>query len=481
MTARPTRNWESSEDPPPGRGSRNPYSGLFEGPNAAPRVAAVRRALNRALDEWWRLGQMPPKGLVRDGLLVLEAGHPLEEAERSLLLRAAFFYGQGMATALSHQTDPERIAAVLLDMLLSAQRPLPPPQVRAAAKKDADSQRWLPLLLGQLQEEANQPLEPRRTLAQAALLYLQEDRRAPDPWTPISAAAASPAASPASPKAPRRRRRRLSARGARRIASVLTTLALLIIALGLLFFWREVQLQANRGGPVAVIPSGVYLISQAPGSLESRLVGLESFAIDRTEVTNRAYRACYDAGVCTWPTRTTSVMRPDYFLAPAYDNFPMANVTWAQAAAFCGWLGKRLPLEEEWEVAAGSALTVQERFIFPWGDFFEPAFANSVVAAIGDTTAVGTFSPAGDSPAGLADAAGNVAEWTATPADPLLSPPTAYAVKGGAFLDEPFDLSVDSRALLPPDASHPWLGFRCAVTLPTEAATQIHLPSIFAQ
>ena len=53
------------------------------------RVEAVHRALDRALEQWWAESTLPASGLLRDGLLVLEAGHDLDESQRSLLLRTA--------------------------------------------------------------------------------------------------------------------------------------------------------------------------------------------------------------------------------------------------------------------------------------------------------------------------------------------------------------------------------------------------------
>ena len=56
---------------------------------------------------------------VRFGSAVLEAGHTLDEPQRSLLLRAALAEHRGMLTALAHQTDPERTAVILAEALLA--------------------------------------------------------------------------------------------------------------------------------------------------------------------------------------------------------------------------------------------------------------------------------------------------------------------------------------------------------------------------
>jgi formylglycine-generating enzyme required for sulfatase activity len=439
------------------------FQRLFKGPGATGQVEAVRSALARALEAWWRQGQMPSIGLLRDGLLVLEAGHTLDDATRTLLLRAALFYGKGMITALRHQNDPERIASVMRDMLLHARQPMNPAQIDHLSRSDPESAEWRPALLDLLREESILALEPRQTLAKAALLYLQGNPPQPTPWEPVSSA--TPVLPPARRPliAPLRSPARRS-----RLAKVLGLFALLLLVSALLLFWQARREAATFAIEMRTVPTGVYLISDATAPGKDRLVELQAFAIDRHEVTNESYRRCYDDGVCAWPERVTSVSRRDYFLDPALGGFPVANVTLTQAEIFCRWAGKRLPLVEEWEVAAGSALTLQRRYLFPWGDIFNVSLANSALSIAQDTQVVGTYSPRGDSPVGAADMAGNVAEWTATPADPRETPPTAYVVKGGSFLSPPEDLLVSARQSVDKQQYAPWLGFRCVLTLPAQ-------------
>lgn len=453
-------DWQTEPEP-----SDRPYSdsgllALFRGPDAAPRVARVRRALSKALDNWWRHGEMPPRGLLRDGLLLLEADHELDDAARSLLLRAALYYGRGMQTALRHQRDPERSAELIADMLLRPQRPISPAQVRTLMDADPAGRAWQAPLYSILQRESGMSLEPRRTLAAAALEYLSNEDEELD-WSPLSDYDA-PRSAPGAARPPIR----LSTARARALARVLWTLALLLLLLSAAFLWQDLQTASSRTASMQSMPGGVYALAPEESDLPPRLVSLRSFAIDRTEVTNRAYRLCYEAGGCTWPARTTSITRPDYFLHPDLDAFPMVNVTWAQASAYCQWLGKRLPLAVEWEVAAGSALELERSYLFPWGDFFDPALANSEASTIGDTLPVGSFSPGGDSPNGAADMAGNASEWTASTfvIDPPV--PNLYVVKGGSFQDDPSGLLVAGETAVEGNRHFPWLGFRCAVTQP---------------
>lgn len=458
--------WETGDDRPE-RGSPRQrgasLAGIFEGLEGADRAASVQRRLTQAVDSWWQRGQMPPIGLVRDALLTLEAGHRLEEAERTLLLRGALFYGKGMRTALHHLNDPERAASVMRDMLLHPTRPLSPAQIADLARQDDESPEWTEALRQLLREEMAQPLEPRRTLAHATLEFLHENNVAGGKsvgWIPLAGQVKAPPAP--------RRRVRVPPVIWRTIAALFGLLALALLVLSLAFFWLDLQQAFDPTGEMIVIPTGVYRISEPSLPDTDRLVELEGYSIDRTEVTNQAYRLCFQADACTWPARTTSITRPDYFLNPALDSFPMVNVSQEQAALFCRWAGKRLPLEEEWEVAASSALTLRRAYRYPWGDNFASARANSVTTAVGDTLPVATYSPGGDSPSRVADMAGNVAEWTATPGNPGDSPVTSYVVKGGSFQDDAAGLATNQRVLVTGDEHSPWLGFRCAVTSPVD-------------
>jgi formylglycine-generating enzyme required for sulfatase activity len=454
-----------TENRQPQNGEHNVYERLFRGPQAAVRVHALKQGLSKALEAWWHSGQMPVSGLLRDGLLALEAGHDLDEAERTLLLRAALYYGRGMRTALRYQPDAERTASVMRDLLLNVARPLNPAQIRQILTSAESDQRWYASLIQLLREESVTALEPRATLAKAALRYFENTpTKQVDTWT-----------APGTTQTPRlsqvqkaRPRPKLSRRRLRTLANVFGLLAILLVAIAAVLFWQDVRQTHALVEDMQRISAGTYVIGDPTDREREREVTLNAFAIDYTEVTNRAYRRCYDAAACDWPSRVTSINRPDYFLDPTLGDYPMINVAWAEAATFCAWVGKRLPLAEEWEVAAGSALTLNERFLFPWGDVFDPQRVNSALSTAQDTLPTGTYSPFGDSPSGAADMAGNVAEWTATAADPEQDTPDAYVVKGGSFLSSAEELILSAQQTVDAESYAPWLGFRCAITLPQE-------------
>lgn len=193
------------------------------------------------------------------------------------------------------------------------------------------------------------------------------------------------------------------------------------------------------------IPAATYRLgcrADAPGGCAGRPgprdVTLPSFQIHRNEVTASEYAQCVAAGACTRANDRT--------------NFEPAQITErAQAEAYCGWIGARLPTEDEWEAAAREDTTR----LFPWGDQYVESCDAVAIESPGECYSVQTVGTRSldRTPRGVNDLAGNLRELVAWGAD--------VAVKGGGvFAQSADDMRLDARATLPNPPS--FVGFRCA-------------------
>lgn len=96
------------------------------------------------------------------------------------------------------------------------------------------------------------------------------------------------------------------------------------------------------------------------------------------------------------------------------ERLPVVQITWDGASRYCRHLGKRLPTEAEWELAARST----KRRMFPWGD--KPPACDGVSFGRGEARGcpdrAAALSPVGSSsqdqsPEGIRDLGGNAGEW----------------------------------------------------------------------
>jgi formylglycine-generating enzyme required for sulfatase activity len=215
------------------------------------------------------------------------------------------------------------------------------------------------------------------------------------------------------------------------------------------------------------IPAGPFIFgsdSHEPNESPAQTVDLPAYQIDRFEVANDDFTLFTAAtGYQTEAEQKGSNKNWRSYVVDK-GNHPVVKVTWADAKAFCEWLGKRLPTEMEWEKAARGS----EGALYPWGNDFESGRANLKESGIRGTVAVGSF-PGGASPYGVEDLAGNVWEWMA---DPFKAYPNSthedpfyqnnlIVTRGGGWFDEEAQARASNRSAAAPDAANDDLGFRC--------------------
>jgi formylglycine-generating enzyme required for sulfatase activity len=144
------------------------------------------------------------------------------------------------------------------------------------------------------------------------------------------------------------------------------------------------------------------------------------------------------------------------------EDHPVVLVSWRDADRYCAWRGalrgekRRLPTAQEFEKAARG----EDGLAYPWGGGFEPDKLNSAIKGPGDTTPVGSYA-SGASPYGVFDMAGNVFQWTATPADgdQVVVKGSAWDSMGGVGRGASFDKR-------PRAVRDVVVGFRCAADGP---------------
>ncbi len=211
------------------------------------------------------------------------------------------------------------------------------------------------------------------------------------------------------------------------------------------------------------VPGGEFETSLA------RVVALDDFRIDRTEVSNAQYRRCVDAGGCDPPLESSSYSHSAYYGESEYDDYPVMWVNYDQAVAYCEWAGARLPSEVEWEYAARGP----EGRRFPWGNDFDRVRLNfcdancvfgvadeTVDDGYADTSPVGKF-PSGASWCGARDLAGNVWEWVADRYDDA-GDDDYRVMRGGSWLNHKVLVRADARYPTVQTFRGYYVGFRCA-------------------
>jgi eukaryotic-like serine/threonine-protein kinase len=256
------------------------------------------------------------------------------------------------------------------------------------------------------------------------------------------------------------------------------------------------------GAIMVYVPEGPFLMGSKDGKADerpNRQVVLDAFWLYQTEVTNTQFAIFVAATAHSTSAEESGEsrvffddIRGAYWAAPegpesdlvGREAYPVLHVSWFDADAYCSWAGGRLPTEAQWEKGARGT----DGREFPWGNSLGTAeivnFCDSNCPAnwanaaqddgYGMAAPVGTY-PAGASPYGALDMAGNVWEWLADWYDenyysyaPLENPTgpesgTFRVFRGGSWMETPATLRVPARARVLPISHSSNLGFRCVV------------------
>lgn len=249
------------------------------------------------------------------------------------------------------------------------------------------------------------------------------------------------------------------------------------------FYMGSTELEAASAS-AACLGGGGALASAQTGSLVGNCqeqafsaelprhrVRLPTFWLDSTEVTWDSYRRCVELRRCEAPPYHSGSER---FARRA---LPVSLVTFPDAERYCRFRGARLPSETEFERAARGVAGRR----YPWGDLYHSRAANHGRVGwdatddqdgFAELAPVGSY-PSGRTPDGLLDLAGNVSEWVQDLYAPSytrqlagMAGATLRVVRGGDYLSPAPFLRGAARRAAEPSVREPFVGFRCARSVP---------------
>lgn len=184
--------------------------------------------------------------------------------------------------------------------------------------------------------------------------------------------------------------------------------------------------------PLSYVAAGDFMMGSDPGNdpyynpacdlneeTPYHLNRTGDFYISREEITNFQYSTFMDDlgystqsywsnGGWSWKNNN-SITGPagwtdpgTFFIGPEWMDYPVGGLSWYECAAYCVYMGGRLPYEPEWEKSGRGT----DGRIYPYGNVYNPA-----LSALGNPEPVGT-NPGSDSMYGVHDLSGNIFEWT---------------------------------------------------------------------
>ena len=239
------------------------------------------------------------------------------------------------------------------------------------------------------------------------------------------------------------------------------------------------------GMTLIYIPGGEFDMGSDSGNPDQapvHQVQLEGYWLDRTEVTNEMFAAFLNAagnqieGGVTWLRPLTpfvGILEKNgiWQLLPGRENYPVADVSWYGANAYCSWAGRRLPTEAEWEYAAKG----DDNRRFPWGND-DLDCDRARYAGCGNAPVEAGSLQLGSNAFGVLDLAGNVSEWTndryaadyyqLSPQKNPTGPVNGYyrVIRGGYWGSTYIPLQTSYRDWAGADQRQSSVGFRCALT-----------------
>lgn len=238
-------------------------------------------------------------------------------------------------------------------------------------------------------------------------------------------------------------------------------------------------------GDMVRLAGGTFIMGSDQGLADERPphgVTVKPFWLDRRPVTNAEFAAFLERIGATsnrsgqhlfdWDDGDARIHKvAGRWQADAgFENHPVVEASWYGARDFCAARDGRLPSEAEWEFAArGSAGRT-----YPWGEMLPDPTRARYAIGYGQTIPVRSL-PAGATPEGVLDMAGNVHQWTASIAAPYpyraddgREEPDRFAdrvTRGGAADTRAETLRATWRGASVSRgarAGHHNIGFRCA-------------------
>lgn len=233
---------------------------------------------------------------------------------------------------------------------------------------------------------------------------------------------------------------------------------------------------------------GFVFVPSGATTVDGINLTINGFYMQAGEVTNKEYRTFLEdlkakgktaeyevANVQSekWilPFSSLEEMKEHYFTHPAFDNYPVVNISQQAARLYCTWLEEqlkangvgakvRLPEKAEWVYAAHGGI---QGSIYPWeGNELRNKkgiyLANYKTSSLSEDGAYMTAISKSYFPNGfdLYNMSGNVSEWISTDGE----------TKGGNWWSEPEYLRIDAAQEFPYSTeASPFIGFRTVVTV----------------